>query len=95
MGRPPVIFGGWPCVECVGVGEHFRLPLEVDFGIDVGCVDGDMAEPGADGVDINAGAQQVRGCRMPDGVRLIALPSRDGCETAAVRTWLRSIQWMP
>ena len=32
-------------------------------------------------------------CLMVCG--LMDLSSRDGCEAEAVRTWLRSIQWMP
>jgi len=38
-------------------------------GVDVGCVDGDVTEPCTDGVDVDAGAQQVCGCHMPDSVR--------------------------
>jgi hypothetical protein len=40
--------------------KHFCLPLQVDFGIDVGCVDGNMAQPCADGVDIDSGAKKVK-----------------------------------
>ena len=49
--------------------EYFCFSLEVDLRIDVGGIDGDVTEPRSDGVDVNAGAEQVRGCRMPDGVR--------------------------
>lgn len=28
-------------MERVGAGEHFRFALEVDLGVDVGCIDGD------------------------------------------------------
>ena len=43
--------------------KYFRLPLQVDFSVDVGCVDGHVTEPCADGVDVDTGAQQVRsGC---------------------------------
>ena len=57
------------CAERVRVREHFSIALKVNFCVDVGCIDGNMAEPGADGVDIDAGAKQVRGGRMSDGVR--------------------------
>ena len=50
------------CVEVVGVGEDFGFTLQIDFGVDVGGIDGDMAEPSADGVDIDTGAEQMR-CR--------------------------------
>ena len=50
----PGFVGRGRCAEVVGVGEDFGFPLQVDFGVDVGGVDGDVAEPGADGVDINA-----------------------------------------
>ena len=49
--------------------EDLSLSLQIDFGIDVGCVDGDVTEPHTDDVDVDAGAQQVCGCRMPDGAR--------------------------
>ena len=49
--------------------EHLRFALEVYFGVDVGCIDGDMTEPRSDGVDVDAGAEQMCGCRMPDRVR--------------------------
>ena len=45
------------CPETKSLGFH----LKVGFGIDVGGVDGDMAEPGADSVDVNAGAKKMRG----------------------------------
>ena len=45
--------------------RHCRgLHLEVDFGIDVGGVDGGMAEPRVDGIDVHAGEHQVTGGRM-------------------------------
>jgi hypothetical protein len=47
------------------VTENFRLSLEIDFGIDVGGIDGDMAEPRADRVDVNPGTKQVGSSRMP------------------------------
>jgi hypothetical protein len=34
--------------------EHFCLPLQVDFSVDVGRVDGNVSEPGSDRVDIDA-----------------------------------------
>ncbi len=40
------------------MGEDVCFTLQTDFGVDVGRVDGDVAEPGADGVDVHAGAQK-------------------------------------
>ena len=34
--------------------------LQVDVGVDVGRVEGNMPEPAANGVYVNAGAEQVR-----------------------------------
>ena len=51
------------------MSEDFGFTLQIDFGVDVGGVDGDMTEPCADGVDVDAGAQQMRGGGVPDGVR--------------------------
>jgi len=52
-------------VERVRVSEHLRFALKINFGVDVGCVDGNMAQPCADGVDIDSRAKQVSGRRMP------------------------------
>jgi len=57
------------CAKKVGVYEHLGLSLEIYFGVDVGGVDGDMTEPCADGVDIDAGAEQVCRGRVSDGMR--------------------------
>lgn len=51
------------------MSEHFCFPLQVDLCVDVGCVDGNMAEPRANGVDIDAGPRKVGGRRVPDRVR--------------------------
>ena len=50
-------------------GQRFRLHLQVDLGIDVGSAEGDMAQPGPDGVDVHAGLQQMHGCRVSNDVR--------------------------
>ena len=44
------------CVEVVGVGEDFGLTLQIDFSVDVGSVDGDVAEARAlrNRIDIRA-----------------------------------------
>jgi hypothetical protein len=47
------------------VSQHLRLAFQIDFGIDVGGIDGYMTEPSADGVNVYAGAEQVRGGGMP------------------------------
>ena len=60
---------GVGCAERIRVSEHFGFPLEVNLCIDIGRIDGDVAEPGADGVDVDTGAQQVRGRRVSDRVR--------------------------
>jgi hypothetical protein len=41
--------------------ERFCLSLKVYFGVGVGCVDGNMAQPCTDGVDIDSGAKKVSG----------------------------------
>ena len=50
------------------MSKYFGLPLQVHFGVDVGCVDGNMAQPCADGVDVDSRAKQVRCGRMSDRV---------------------------
>ena len=49
--------------------EDLSLSLQIDLGIDVGCVDGNVPEPSTDSVDVDTGAQQVRGCRVANGMR--------------------------
>ena len=39
--------------------QRFRFHLQVTFGIDVRCVDGDVPKPCADCVDIDSCSQQV------------------------------------
>ena len=50
---------------CQSLGFH----LQIDFRVDVGRVERNMAEPRANGVDVHAGAEQVRGRRMTNRVR--------------------------
>jgi hypothetical protein len=45
--------------------QYLGLHLEVDFGIAVGGFERDVTEPCPDGVDVNAGAEQVYGRRVP------------------------------
>ncbi len=51
----------------VGVGfgcagfDGFAFGVEVDFGVDVGGAEVDVAEPGADDVDVDAGVEEVNG----------------------------------
>ena len=54
--------------ECSRVLQNLCFSLKIDFGVDVGCVHGHMAEPGADRVDIDSGAKKVSGGRMPNRV---------------------------
>lgn len=60
--------------------EHLRFCLKINFSVNVGCVDGHMPKPCADGVDIDAGAKQVRCRRMPDGV---------GADRSSRQCWAR------
>jgi len=46
------------------LGFHFQI----HFGVDVGGVEGHMAQPGADGVDVHSCPQKMRSGGMPDGV---------------------------
>ena len=54
---PGFVVGRGRCTEVVGVCEDFGFPLQVNFGVDVGGVDGYVSEPGTDGIDIDAGAE--------------------------------------
>lgn len=60
--------------------ENLCLSLKINFGVDVGRVDRNVAQPGADGVDIDSGAKEVGGRRMPDGV---------GADRPGRQSWVR------
>ena len=47
-----------------GLGLH----LQVHFGVDVGGIQRDVAQPGADRIDVHAGPEQVDGGGVPKGV---------------------------
>ena len=74
--------GGWlHCAQAKSLGFH----LKVGFGVDVGGVDRDMAEPCADGVDVDAGAKKMRCGGVADGVRADRFLRISGTAVAAVR----------
>ena len=52
------------CIADFALGESFGFRFQVDFRVDVGCVQRHMPEPGANGVDVHAGAEQVGRCRV-------------------------------
>ena len=58
--------------------ERFRFGGQIDLGVDVRGLDGDVSEPRADGIDVDAGAQQVRRGRVPNrvGADPLALEAR-------------------
>jgi len=62
-----VVFGDFATSQSHG------FHLQVDVGVDVGRIKGNMPEPGANGVYINASAEQVRSGRMSHGVGANAL----------------------
>ncbi len=46
-------FGDRACLQCLG------LHLQVDLGVAIGGLKGDVPEPGADRIDVNAGTEEV------------------------------------
>ena len=62
---PGFVVGRGHRIEVVGVCEYFGFTLQIDFGVDVGRVDGHVSEPSADGVDIYASAEKMGGCGVP------------------------------
>jgi hypothetical protein len=53
--------------------ESFRFHFQVDLRVNVRGVQGDMPEPGSDGIDVDAGAKQMDRTRMSKTVRANAL----------------------
>ena len=49
--------------------QRLGLHFQIDFGVNIGRVERDMPEPGADGIDVHASAEQVRGRGMANRVR--------------------------
>ena len=61
-------FGWHPVREiaaCKGVCFHFQINL----GVNVCGVKGDMSEPGANGIDVHAGTEHMDGTRMSNAMR--------------------------
>ena len=69
---------GSSCSYCIGdfaLCQGLGLHLQIDFDVNVGRVERDMPEPGADGVDINASAKQVRDRGMSNSLIRICAAS--------------------
>ena len=60
----PTLVGCWRCAEKTEIDEVLSFSLQIDFGIDIGCVYRDMSKPCADGVDVDTGGHWMRGCRV-------------------------------
>ena len=54
--------------------QCFSLRFQVDLGVDISGIEGDMAEPASDRIDIHARTQKVGRAGMANGVRADALP---------------------
>jgi hypothetical protein len=52
----------------VAFRECASFHLQVDLGIDIGCVDRNMSQPRPNGVDIDTGAQQMNGSCVSDSM---------------------------
>lgn len=52
------------------LGQRLCLHFQINLGVDVRGVQRHMAEPGADHVDIDAGTQEVDGCRVTNRMGL-------------------------
>src|ERR1700691_3273397 len=57
------------------VREGLCFPLQINFGIDVGGVEGDVPEPSTNGVDVHACAQEMSGGGVYCFSRYAAPPS--------------------
>jgi hypothetical protein len=53
--------------------QRLGFHCEIDLGVDVGGVEGDVPEPGSDRVDVHSRAPEMDGRRVPDDVRADAL----------------------
>jgi hypothetical protein len=56
--------------------QHLSFTFKVDLCVDVGGVDGDVPHPGANGVDVDARAQEMGSGCMTDGVRADSFPQQ-------------------
>ena len=54
--------------------QHLSFTFKVNLCVDVGGVDRDVPHPGANGVDVDARAQEVGSGCMTDGVRADSFP---------------------
>ncbi len=65
-----------PTTQQRAVRKGLCFPLQINFGVDVGGVDGDLPEPSTNGVDVHACAQEMSG----GGVSTI-LPARSAASS--------------
>jgi hypothetical protein len=82
--------------------QHLSFALEVNLCIDVGCVDRDMPQPRAYGVDIDAGAQEMSSGCVADRVWTDTFPQQRwatcGCFSDVLPQHLVDAvarQWLP
>jgi len=82
VARPEVTATRWP--RCIGKDLRERLPLEVEVGPSVRHrgVERGVAEPLADGGEVDTGLEQVNGGCVPERVRMDA-PTAQGCHGRA------------
>ena len=50
------------------MSQCLSFHFEIDFGVDICCIEGYVAKPGADGIDINTGTQEMYSRCMSDRV---------------------------
>lgn len=57
----------------INLGQRLGLHFQIHLGVDVRGVQRNMAQPSADGVDIDTCTQEVDGCRVPNRMGADAL----------------------
>ncbi len=62
----------------INLGQGLGLHFQIHLGVDVRGVQRNMAQPSADGVDIDTCTQEVDGCRVPNRMGLTRFVARVG-----------------
>ena len=72
-------------ISAGGAGQLASLPRQVDLGVDIRSIQGDMTEPAADGIDINARAEEMGcgGCGERNGGLPASSPA-PGCHASPI-----------
>lgn len=79
----------------INLGQGLGLHFQIHLGVDVRGVQRNMAQPSADGVDIDTCTQEVDGCRVPNRMGLTRFVARVGTVLVAMAAYCVTTRCIP